>query len=81
MHALCLQTITRNTLVDYLRIWCQKGYPPPDPLKRPTVHRRHATAGVRRDFEESSAAGPQDGGALEQDVEKGRRAPGPVEGE
>ena len=37
MHALCLQMITRNTLVDYLRIWCQKGYPPPDPLKRPTV--------------------------------------------
>ena len=28
MHALCLQMITRNTLVDYLRIWCQKGYPP-----------------------------------------------------
>ena len=37
MHALCLQMITRNTLVDYLRIWCQKGYPPPDPQKRPTV--------------------------------------------
>ena len=40
MHALCLQMITRNTLVDYLRIWCQKGYPPPDPLKRPTVERQ-----------------------------------------
>ena len=38
MPYLCLQMITCNTLVYYLRIWCVQGYPPPDPLKRPTVH-------------------------------------------
>ena len=45
------------------------------------MHKRHAGAGVRRDFEESSAAGPQDSGSLEQEVETGGRTPGAVEGE